>query len=272
MTILVAGATGTVGAEVVRQLAAAGHPVRALSRTPERHTAPAGVELARGDLAVPESLVPALEGVSALHLITFGGDEPLTTGPELVELARRAGVRRVSVLSGWEESSVERALRASELGWTWLRPVEFMANALWWKENILSSGRIEVFGDWPTAMVHEADIAAVAVAALTEDGHAGKDYLITGPEALTPEDRARVLGEAIGERLTVRLLTEDEERAKLRSYGYSEEDVEFGIALGKNPPEVGMVPQPTVREVTGRPGRTFAQWAAEHAGEFTAAR
>ncbi|MCP3802604.1 NAD(P)H-binding protein [Allokutzneria sp. A3M-2-11 16] len=270
MTILVAGATGTVGAEVVRQLAAAGHPVRALSRNPDRYSVPLGTEFARGDLSRPETLVPALDGVTALHLITFGGDEPLTTGPEIVALAARAGVRRISVLSGWEESSVERALRAADIGWTWLQPVEFMGNALAWKESV-RAGTIEVFGDWPSAMVHEADIAAVAVAALTEDGHAGQAYMLTGPEALRPGDRARILGAAIGKDLTVRQLSEQEERDRLRAYGYSEEDVEFGIALGKNPPEVGMVPQDTVERVTGRPARTFAQWAAEHADEFTTA-
>ncbi|MCO1574726.1 NAD(P)H-binding protein [Crossiella sp. SN42] len=270
MTILVTGATGTVGRQIVGQLVAAGHRVRALTRRPEQAGLPAEVELARGDLSNPASVEPALEGVTGLHLITVDGEGVLQTGEELVALAKRAGVRRVSVLSGWEESSVERALNASDLGWTWLRPVEFMANATEWAEEIRTEGKVRLFGNEPSAAVHEADIAAVAVAALTQDGHAGQSYLLTGPEALTATERIECLATAIGKPIEVVHLTEAQYREQLASFGFDEGYIDFAIHLGANPPEIGKHPAPTVAEVAGRPGLTFAQWATENAKLFQA--
>ncbi|MEV4176970.1 NmrA family NAD(P)-binding protein [Nonomuraea sp. NPDC049709] len=270
MTILVTGATGTVGRQMVAQLVERGARVRALTRNPAAAGLPAGVEVACGDLAVPETLAPALEGVTGLHLITFGGDDyaPLRTGPELVELAAKAGVTRVSVLSSWDETSVEEALRAGELGWTQLRCVEFMANALDWVASVREEGVVRVLGNHPGAVVHEADIAAVAVAALVEDGHAGQAYALTGPEALTPAERVRLIGEAVGREIRFEELSEEGYRASMRAAGVSEELIEFGVGLGVDPPEVGSVVLPTVEQVTGRPGRTFARWAAENAAAF----
>ncbi|WP_438019453.1 NAD(P)H-binding protein [Sorangium sp. So ce315] len=108
--IPVAGATGTVGREIVKQLAEGGHHVRALSRNPGRATFPAGVEAVAGDLAAPETFAAAFEGVEALHLISFGGDEyaPLQTGEQIVALARRAGVCRISVLLGGSGEQLSR--------------------------------------------------------------------------------------------------------------------------------------------------------------------
>ncbi|MFE9246971.1 NAD(P)H-binding protein [Nocardiopsis sp. NPDC006938] len=273
MTFLIAGATGTVGSEIVRRLAAAGHPVRALTRDARRARPglPEGAEAVQGDLTDPESVAPHLEGVDGLHLITFGGDDhaPLETGPRLVELAREAGVRRVTVLSDFYEGGVQEALRASALTWTFLNPVEFMANLLEHAEEIRAEGVMRVSRDHPSAMVHEADIAAVAVAALTEDGHGGQAYLISGPEALTPEDQAARLSAATGRTVTPVRLDPEENARRLRERGHDEEYVAFALDLAANPPEVGGRVQDTVPRVTGRSGRTLAQWAAEHAAEFT---
>ncbi|RZQ61217.1 NAD(P)H-binding protein [Amycolatopsis suaedae] len=273
MTVLVTGATGTVGRQVVAQLAAAGHPVRALTRDPAKARLPEGVEVARGDLTEPDSVAPALDGVTGLHLITFGGDdgEPLATGPRLVELATRAGVRRVSVLSGFDRGGVEAALADSTLPWAHLQPVEFMANALEWAESARTEGVVRVFGDKPGSVVHEADIAAVAVAVLTTGGLAtagGSEYPITGPEPLSPRQRVAILAEAAGRPIRFEPLTEDQERARLAAMGWPPDYVEFGIQLALDPPAEGAAVTPTVREVTGRPPRTFAQWASEHAAEF----
>ncbi|WP_431867848.1 NAD(P)H-binding protein [Nocardiopsis eucommiae] len=272
MTFLIAGATGTVGREVVRQLVAAGHPVRALTRDPERARVPEGAEAVRGDLTDPDSLMPHLTGVEGLHLITFGGDDyaPLETGPRLVELAVDAGVRRVTVLSDFHEGGVQEALRASALAWTFLDPVEFMSNLLSHAEEIRSEGLMRVSRDQPSAMVHEADIASVAVSALTEDGHGGRSYPISGPEALTPAEQAERLSTAIGREVALVRLGPDETARRLRAEGHDEEYVAFALDLAANPPEVGGQVQDTVLRVTGRPGRTLAQWAAEHAEEFTA--
>lgn len=268
MTILVTGATGLVGRHIVNQLLAAGQQVRALTRNPEGADLPKGVEIARGNLAQPETLAPALEGVTALHLITFDGHTDLTTGPEIVELARKAGVRRVTVLRGWDETSVQEALRASDLPWTHVQAVEFMGNHTDWAESIRAEGVVREFNTAPSAVIHEADIAAVAVTALVEDGHGGKDYLLTGPEALTPAQRVAILAAAIGRDIELVQLSEQELRDQMAMWGSSAEEIEFAVQLGANPPEVGQIVRPDVQAVTGKPARTFAQWAEENAGLF----
>lgn len=272
MTILITGATGTVGRHLVRQLADAGRPVRALTRNPAAAEVPTGVDVVAGDLTDPDTLAAAFDGVTAVHLITFGSDdgEPLVTGAQLVELATRAGARRVTVLCGWKEGTLEQALRTSDLAWTLLAPVEFMSGALEWADSVREHGAIRLLGNWPSAVVHEADIAAVAATALTTDGHAGRTYPLTGPQALTAAERTHLIAEAIGRHVAFEQLTEDAERDRLRSYGYSEDDVEFGVQLATNPPPKAGVVQPTVERVTGSPARTFAQWAAEHADAFRA--
>ncbi|MDN5918566.1 MAG: NAD(P)H-binding protein [Pseudonocardia sp.] len=270
MTILVTGATGTVGRHLVTQLTEAGHPVRALTRNPAAAKLPAGVDVVAGDLTDPSTLAAMFDGVSAVHLITFGGadDAPLTTGPAIVALAHAAGVRRMSVLGGWEQSSVQEALHTAGVGFTALAPVEFMGNALEWAGAVRTDDAVRSLANWPSAVVHEADIAAVAAVALTEDGHAGRSYPLTGPQALTVAERARLLGEARGCPVAFEQLTVDQERERLRSYGYPEDYVEFGIELATSPPPQAGVVLPTVEQVTGRPARTFARWAAEHADAF----
>ncbi len=271
MTILVTGATGTVGRHVVDQLRQAGQRVRALTRNPAKASLPDGVEVVGGDLAAPETLGPALDGVTGLHLITFGGDDyaTLQTGPEIVELAMKAGVRRVTVLGGGGMGPVEQAVEDSDLEWTHLQPVEFMANTLHWAESIRAEGVVrEAFGGRLSAMIHEADIGAVAATVLSEEGHAGKTYTLTGPEALTPPQMVHTIGAAIGRDLQFVELTEAQARARWRASGYPDEAIEFFVFVQRDTPPVGYTVVPTVERVTGRPARTFAQWAAEHAGAF----
>lgn len=269
MTILVAGATGTVGRQIVEQLVQAGHPVRALTRNPA--AAIEGAQMVVGDLGDPASLIPALEGVEAMHLINFdgGGYTPLQTGEELVELARKAGVKRVTVLLGGELGSIEKALQASDLIWTFVQPVEFMSNAFDWISSVREENTIsEPFADRPSAMVHEADIAAVAVVALTEDGHGGATYTVTGPEVLTVYDKVRILGEALGREIGFVELDAEQAQAKWRAAGYPEETIQFFMWVFGNTPEIGYTVVPTVQKLTGRPARTFQQWAAGNASRF----
>ncbi|MFE3139037.1 NAD(P)H-binding protein [Streptomyces scopuliridis] len=293
-TVLVTGATGTVGRQVVAELLRRGHTVRALTRDPEKAKAGllagfpsgvsgvsdvsdvsgvSGVEIVRGDLTDPASLAPALDGVTGLHLITFGGAmfAPLETGPEIVELARKAGVRRATVLFGGEETPLQRAVEASELDWTVVQPVEFMSNALEWAEAIRTEDTVrEPFTGRLSAMIHEADIGAVAAVALTEEGHAGRTYLITGPEALTVQDKVDALAAARGREIALVELTEEAAKERWRAAGHPEELIDFLITVYRDTPPEGRTVVGTVEEVTGRPARTFAQWAAEHAAAFRA--
>ncbi|XVV00022.1 SDR family oxidoreductase [Actinosynnema sp. CA-248983] len=282
MTVLVTGATGTVGRHLVHQLLAEGHAVRALTRDPARANLPDAVEVVRGDTTDAESLRAAFTGATAAHLINFGHTyRPLDNGPEIVALAERAGVRRVTLLGGWAEGSLEPAVRASGLEWTQLRPGEFMANTLDdWGPPLRAEGVVrEPHGDRPGAPVHEADIAAVAATALTEDGHHGRTYPLTGPEVITPRDKIRHLSAATGRTLTFEELTPDQARARwtaeppaLRIFhvapGGPAEKADFVVRLYGDIPEAGRTPTDTVERVTGRPARTFARWAAEHADAF----
>ena len=273
MKILVTGATGTVGREIVKQLASRGHHVRALSRHPARASFPAGVDAVAGDLTAPETFASAFEGIEALHLINFGGDDqaPLQTGARIVALAEQAGVRRISLLLGGAPAPLDEAVAAGSIHWTFLQPVEFMSNHLEWAESIRSEGLVrEPFPDRLSAVVHEADIAAVAVAALTQDGHAGKTYTLTGPDVLSLRQKIEILAAAAKREIKLMELTEQEARDRWQAMGISSEAIEFLLFVYGNTPEVGYTVTPTVEQVTGRPARTFAQWAAEHAGAFTA--
>ncbi|MEV7948139.1 NAD(P)H-binding protein [Streptomyces rubiginosohelvolus] len=273
MTILVTGATGTVGRRVVEQLLERGEHVRALTRDPERAEFPAGVEVVGGDLEDPASLVPALRGVTGLHLITFGGAlfAPLETADEILALAKEAGVRRVTVLHGGGDTPMEAAVRASDFAWTVVMPVEFMANALEWAPGIRSEGVVrEPFVDRLSAMVHESDIGAVAAVALTEDGHGGQEYLITGPQALTVRDKTAAICAARGADVELVELTEQQALETWRGQGMPEDVIAFLIDVYRDTPPEGRTVRGTVEKVTGRPARTFAEWAEEHAHAFRA--
>ncbi|WP_253886471.1 NAD(P)H-binding protein [Actinokineospora diospyrosa] len=271
MTILVSGATGNVGRPLVDQLLAAGHSVRALTRDPAKAGLPADVELFQGNLADTASLAAAFAGVTAAHLISFGDDyAPLSNAPAIVDLALRAGVRKVTVLKGdLEKTELDNAVAASGLEHTYLAPVEFMSNTLEWADQIRASGEVrDAFPTMPSALVHDADIASVAATALTSDGHSGKEYWLTGPEALTAPARVAVLAEVLGRDIRFVELTRDEIVAQWRDEGYGPDDIEFFLTMRTTPPPAGYTPLPTIEEVTGTPARTFARWAQENAHAF----
>lgn len=269
--VLVAGASGNVGGLVAAELLRQGHRVRGLTRDPDRARLPAGVEAAKGDLADPESLRPALAGATALFLTTFDAatGAPLRTGPELAKLALDAGVRRVTTLWGGEPGPVEQAITDAGLAQTVLQPVEFMSNARFWAESIRTEGVVrEPFAGLRSAMIHDADIAAVAARTLTEDGHDGREYTLTGPEVLTHQEKLRLIGAAIGRELRFEELTEEQARERMRASGASQEAIDHVIGWYADPPREAYTVDPTVERLTGRPARTFAQWVAEHADAF----
>ncbi|MCA0452366.1 MAG: NAD(P)H-binding protein [Chloroflexi bacterium] len=271
MKILVTGATGTVGGHIVHQLHAAGHQVLALTRSAAKANFPAGVTVVEGDLTQPATFGAALNGVEAMHLINFGGDDyaDLQTGEEIIALAEKAGVKRVTVLLGGAPGQLEELVQKSSLAWTLLQPVEFMDNMLEWAESIRNEGKVRLaFVDRKTAIVHEADIAAVAVAALTQDGHGGKTYPITGREVLSPRKMIATIGEMLGKTIVIDELAPEQAQDEMRAAGQPEELIQFFMWVYGNPPEIGYTVAPTVQDVTGKPARTFAQWAAEHKTAF----
>jgi uncharacterized protein YbjT (DUF2867 family) len=276
MTILVTGATGNVGRLVVDRLLAAGaKQVRALTNNPAKAALPAEVEVVDGYLGRLETLPAALEGVERMYLAPL----PRTVRG-VVALARQAGVRHIVDLSssgadeeaagdpsGWHFYAVEKAVEDSGIAWTHLRPGEFMTNALDWAPQIRASGVVRAaYGNSANALIDLDDIAAVAARVLLEDGHVGKKYLLTGPEAIKRADMARQIGEAIGRDVRFEEQPYDEALVALTaSMGdYGRLYLEGLVQMVDHP----FLPVRTVEEVTGRTATTFAQWAIKHADEF----
>jgi uncharacterized protein YbjT (DUF2867 family) len=277
MTILVTGATGIVGRHVVAGLATGGRRVRALTRKPSAADLPDGVEVVGGDLTDPPSLGASLTGVETMYLFPVG-----RTARDVVAAAKRAGVRRIVVLSGAladaDDSedgylAVERAVEDSGLEWTHVRPGEFAANWLDWAPSI-RDGRVvrRPYGNAVTQPTHEADIAAVAATVIVEDGHAGQTYTLAGPEALTTVAQADAIGAAIGAPVRFEELDPAEARAEWIGNGYPEGFVDWMFAMwadsARDPAPTNEEWAGVVPRLTGRPARTFAQWAIDHAADF----
>ena len=284
--ILVTGASGNVGGQVLAQLMRRGVAARGMTRDPGAAGPPPGADVVRGDLTDPDGLHACLRGVSAVFLMWPFHD----AGPmgKIVEVLRRHA-RHVVLLSsgavrdgllperqtghvGRSHAEVERQLRESGMAWTVLRPSTFAANALWWADQIRAGDTVAgPYGAVSMAMLHEADIAAVAVRALTEDGHDQACYQLTGPQALTQVEQVRVIGEAIGRPLRWRELTREAARRRLLADdsfpGSFVDPLLDGYARMLDEPAPAITR--TVETVTGAPARTFRQWALDHAEDFS---
>jgi uncharacterized protein YbjT (DUF2867 family) len=172
--------------------------------------------------------------------------------------------------SGPAHEPGERRLRASSLPWTILRPITFMSNALRWRDSIAETGTFdEPSGDGRQAMIHPADIGAVAAKALTTPGHEGVVYELTGPEALSSAQYAQKLSAAIGRPVRHVDVAEDVYRDRFVRYGAPPALVESLMrlyALVKSG-DLDMV-TPDVEAVLGRPARGFDEWARDNANAF----
>jgi uncharacterized protein YbjT (DUF2867 family) len=268
VTILVTGATGNTGRHVVAELLKRGRPVRALTRDPERAAPllPAGTDLVVGTHTEPDTLDAALDGVTGLHItVTAGVAE---TGPELVRRAVSAGVARITILWGGYVGPAEIAVAESGVVWTRLEPQEFMSNTLTWVDSIRAEAVVREPFDFPSAVVHEADLGAVAAAALVEGGHEGRAYNLNGPQALTTSRRVAMLSEALGRDLTFEQIDYEQAIDRLQRTGVSRADAEYVIGWHADPPEAARTPDGTVERILGRPARTFAEWVTEHKDRF----
>ncbi|MCP3804887.1 NmrA family NAD(P)-binding protein [Allokutzneria sp. A3M-2-11 16] len=267
MTTLVTGATGNTGRHVVAELIRRGERVRALTRNPAAARLPAEAELVAGTHTAPETLGVALDGVDRLHITATAGLAEV--GPALVRRAVDAGVRRITVLWGGFVGPTEQAVADSGVEWTRLEAQEFMSNTLTWAESIRAEGVVREPYDKPSALVHEADIAAVAAVALLEEGHSGRAYNLTGPEALTLRERISLLSKAIGRDIAFVPITHEQAVERLMATGVSRADADYVIGWHANPPAEATTVDPTVQHVLGRPAKTFAQWLTNHTNRFT---
>jgi uncharacterized protein YbjT (DUF2867 family) len=281
--VLVTGATGRVGRMVIDQLIGAGVPVRALTRRPEAAaTLPESLEVVTGDLTEPESLDAGLRGVGTVFLVWTA---PPATAPAVIErLATH--VRRVVFLSSPHQTphpffqqpnpmavlhaDVERLIAAAGLESTIIRPGMFASNTLyWWASAIRDQGVVRwPYGAAETAPVDDRDVAAVAARTLYEDGHAGGDYVLTGPESLTQAKQVSIIGDVLGRQIRFEELSPDDFRAETEgSWPRPVVDMlldAWGATIGR-PAFVTS----TVFDILGSAPRTFGEWVADHTAAFT---
>ncbi|MFI5806360.1 NAD(P)H-binding protein [Streptomyces sp. NPDC051561] len=283
--ILVTGATGHIGGEVARQLHGAGRPVRALVREGRTSTGlPADLPTAVGDLNEPASLRAALEGVQGVFLLPGYADMP-----GVLAECERAGVRHVVLLSGLGAADgdldnavsrmmilSERAVSTSDVERTILRPSGFMSNTFEWAPQLRVSDVVRAaFPEVPIAMVDPYDVGAVAAHVLLDPAHFGLIHTLSGPEALRPADRVRVLGDALGRALRCEGLSDAEARKEMEAAGTPPQYVDafFRYYADVTPgrlPEDSQV-RTTVTELLGREPGSFAEWAGRNTAGFPSA-
>jgi uncharacterized protein YbjT (DUF2867 family) len=283
--ILVTGATGTTGREIVSELHKLGASgVRALVRDPARAAfiREAGFETTEGDFDRPETLGPALEGVERALLLTPPSPQTFEQQRAFVEAARRAGVHHVVKFSAvgadanapegfgkWHGQS-EELLKSSGLAWTMLQPNFFMQNLLGQAEQIKSTGAVyQPGGDARASLIDTRDIAAVAARTLTEEGHEGQTYVLTGPAALSYHEVAAKLSEAAGRDIKYVPITPEQFREGALGAGLPEwlvsalERLNEIFASGQAA-EVN----DNVRRVGKKEPTTFDQFARDYAAAF----
>jgi uncharacterized protein YbjT (DUF2867 family) len=272
-----------------------GVTVRAMTRNPESAGLPDGVEVVRGDLSAPASLGPGLDGVEAVFLVwPFGTAK---AAPGLLKAVTKHA-RRVVYLSSMSvrdhlrhqsdpisafHADIERLIEKSGLEWTFLRASGFATNALVWAPWIRTGDVVRwPYGAASRSLIHERDIAAVAARALTGDGHGAKKYIVTGPEALTQVEQVHIIGETLGRPLRYEEIPAKSARQRLlTAWGLPPTVARLlpawsrirQMADGALDGWAEMVNEPeivthTVQEVTGKPARTFREWASDHADDF----
>ncbi|MEV0239983.1 NAD(P)H-binding protein [Streptomyces sp. NPDC050674] len=277
--ILITGANGVVGRQVISQLLGEGTAVTAVTRGSGETRFPDGVRVLRGDLFHPEWIETALHGVEALQI------SPRAVGPglgQLLRLAAERGVRRTVLLSATtveypagearfaaQFEHAEKAVMNSGLDWTILRLADFAANALAWAPQIKTGDVVRgAYGRAATSPLHETDIAAVAQRALRGTLQGESVHTLTGPQSLDQSEKVRLIGAAIGRTLSFQELPPEQVRQGMLAQGLPEE---VPARLLGSLADYAVRPGPTtstVHDLLGRPALTFADWARDNALAF----
>ncbi|MEU4559543.1 NmrA family NAD(P)-binding protein [Actinoplanes sp. NPDC023936] len=275
--VLVTGATGRVGRLVVDGLLSGGAHVRTLVRSPQASNLPPQAEVAQGDLHEPATVAKAAAGADAAFLLWPGfsaaGAEPVIealTG-QVAHLVHLSAARLQRDEHGpmpgvW--SDVESIIERSPGTATFVRSGGFAANTLEWAEQVRAGDVVRM--PYPGAgrsLVHERDLADVAVRALLDRRHAGRAYVATGPESLSCQDQVRVIGEVLGRRLRAQAQPLEQAREQwsgLMGATFAEQSLAYWAGLVDEPERVTT----DVEAVTGHPARSYETWVRDHAGEF----
>ncbi|RSS60531.1 NAD-dependent epimerase/dehydratase family protein [Streptomyces sp. WAC07061] len=275
--ILVTGATGNVGSALLKELYARGPgPLRGLTRDAARAVFPDGVETVEGDLAAPASVRPALQGVRSLFLVPGLGADA-----DILDAARQAGVGHVVLVSSItvqthphlgparQNAALEQLLKASGMAWTILRPTQFASNALMWAPSIRERKTVRApYAGTALPTIHPADIAAVARAALTEPGHHGQTYALTGPEQVSARQQVEAIAAALGRPVSFAEVSRREAHTQMAAvFGAEAAEAVLDVTGGDVNDELLTV-RDTVARITATPARTFRQWAEENINAF----
>ncbi|MBA3441303.1 MAG: SDR family oxidoreductase [Pyrinomonadaceae bacterium] len=281
--ILVMGASGNIGKEVVKGLSARGAQFRAAFRSAEQaiEAGKNGTKAVILDYAKPETLEATLLGVEKVFFVT----SPLPNLAELegnvVDATQRAGIKHLVKLSvcgapgedfkfSLPHRAVEKKIEASGIPYTFLRPNGFMQNMLANAPTIKGQGAFYLpFDDARVSQIDVRDIGAVAATVLTEEGHEGKAYELSGPEAHSNAERAEILSEVLGKTVTYVSPPDAEWKAMAMSFGMPEWQVDGIIDLAQYY-KAGKAERvsPRVKEVTGQEPIPYRRFVEDHAQAF----
>ncbi|MEU8185000.1 NAD(P)H-binding protein [Micromonospora sp. NPDC049044] len=273
--ILVTAATAPVGRSIVEQLVSVGKPARALTRDPQQADLPAGADIVAGDMKDPATLPAAVRDVDGIFVLAMGPGVP-----ELIEAAKNAGVKRVVFQSTAEiddnaeqqpndvaafHHGIEQAIIDSGMQWTFLRLDINSADALHWAFDVpgqLAAGDVVrgPYADAAGSPIHPADLAGIAVAALTQDGHSQQRYHVTGPQSLTHREQIELIGKTHGRELRYEEIDPATARAEIAPHAPA--DLLFATwetHVNKPAPVTD-----TIERVTGRAPRSMREWAEAH--------
>lgn len=281
--IFVTGGTGMVGGEIVRLLSQNGTAARALVRNPKNAKNLPVITWVTGDLAKPETLPAAFEGAKTLFLISSISEDTVALQHNAIEAAREAGVTHIVKLSAFGASNhskapislwhyqIEQEIQESGMEWTILRPHHFMQNLLAQTDYIIKDGVVySDSGDGKIPFIDARDIAAVAAVTLTKPGHYGKKYVITGSEALSYRQATEIISDTIGKPLRFVDESPDAARKRRERDGYPTAIIESFLATSAYQRAGGKTVTITsvVSDLTGRPPRTFSEFARDHVALF----
>jgi uncharacterized protein YbjT (DUF2867 family) len=279
--VLVIGGTGRIGRAVTLELLRTGVPVRVLTRRPSAAALPSSVHIVGGDLTVPESLGPSLRDVGSVFLIWTA--PPATVQAVVERLALSA--KHVVFLSSPHQTphpavrqpnpmatlhaQIERAIAASGVASTILRPGMFASNARYWWAPMIQKGDVVrwPYGAAEAAPIDDRDIAAVAARVLGDMEQAGRDYVLTGPESLSQAEQVGIISAAIGRGIRFQELSPEEFRQEMmkRSPGPW---VDMLLAAWRAAIGYSAFVTSSVSDLLGSAPRTFSQWATDHAEAF----
>lgn len=280
--ILVTGATGNVGGSVLEQLVEAGQEVRVLARYPEKLAKYEGkIEVVQGDLSRPETLDAAFAGADKAFLLCTGGDLPTVAG-DAAAAAKKASVKHLVFLSssstvhmdetmnGRRHLEAEAKIKAAGIPWTMLRPGYFASNTLQWAGSLKERGAVFLpLGESKMIPIDPDDIASVAMKALTEPGHEGKSYELSGSESLSTAEQVAKISAAIGKPLKFVDVTPEAAREGMAKAGMGDLYIRVmleGAALLKS--GAGATSTTTVEELLGRKPKTFDDWLKRNVDAF----